>query len=121
MSDTIRSLSETEIDAVAGGVQDAQSLVLMPDPGFVVDTTAPEPRSSSFSWGMHMAESQVSSPRAGVGAGLAPAHEGARPWPCKRPALRRPGSQGDGQARLLDDVPEGVDGSGAISKHVARS
>jgi hypothetical protein len=56
MNRTIRSLSETEIDVVAGGRQnhgDLKSLVVMPDPGFVIDTTTPRLGPSSFSWSMN--------------------------------------------------------------------
>jgi len=41
-----RSLSDTEIDTVAGG------LVVMPDPGFVVSPSKPKPGSSAFSFGV---------------------------------------------------------------------
>ena len=55
MNGTIRSLSATEIDAVAGGLQshdNSKSLVLMPDPGFVIGTNSPAAQSSSFSFGV---------------------------------------------------------------------
>jgi hypothetical protein len=52
MTNETRSLSAAEINAVAGGRQDrdrSQSLVVMPDPGFVIDTPAPGPGPSSHS------------------------------------------------------------------------
>jgi hypothetical protein len=55
VSDTIRSLSETEIDAIAGGRHgrdNSQSLVVMPDPGFAIDTTGPRDGASSYSFGV---------------------------------------------------------------------
>jgi len=46
MNEQIRSLSDTEVDGVAGGLQSpsgSKGLVVMPDPGFVIDATAPGP------------------------------------------------------------------------------
>ena len=57
MNESIRSLSEAEIDGVAGGLQSpggSKSLVVMPDPGFVIGTASPDPQSSNFSWGVDM-------------------------------------------------------------------